>query len=134
MEYDSDNDEDINDSKMNIGNSHSISNIETKPERSTDSDHDKHTGVHEHTETFSSTNNGDSKELNVKATDKLTADNESQPAALNSATEDNSKDVVSPKRTKMIGPSLGPLRKRRRRSSEVRMCVCIYVYTYISVC
>ena len=94
----------LNDSKIDIGNSHSISNIETKPERSTDSGHDKHTGVHEHSETFSSTNNGDNKDLNVKATDKLTADNESQPAVLNSATEDNSKDVASPKRTKMNGP------------------------------
>ena len=138
VEYDSDNDEDINDSKMDIDNSHSINNIETKPERSTDSGHDKHTGVHEHTETFCSTNNGDSKELNVKATDKLTVDSESQPTVLNSATED-SKDVISPKRTKMIGPSLGPLRKRRRRSSEVCMCVCVcvyvsvYVHMYVSV-
>ena len=132
VEYDSDNDEDINDSKMDVGNSHSISNIETKPERSTDSDHDKHTSVHEHTETFSSINNGDNKDLNVKATDKLAADNESQPTVLNSTTEDNSKDVISPKRTKMIGPSLGPLRKRRRRSSEV--CMCVYVCLYLCVC
>ena len=41
MEYGSDNDEDIGNSKMDVDNSHSISNIETEAERSTDNDHDK---------------------------------------------------------------------------------------------
>ena len=41
MEYGSDNDEDIGNSKMDVDNSHSISNIETEAERLTDNDHDK---------------------------------------------------------------------------------------------
>ena len=119
VEYDSD--EDTNNNKMDVGNSNSTSNIETKLEGSTSSDHSKHmTSVHEHAAISPSANNGNTKELNVKATDKQSVDSKAQP---NDTTEDNSKDVISPKRTKLIGPSLGPLRKRRRRSSEVRMCV-----------
>ena len=41
MEYGSDNDEDIGNSKMDVDNSHSISNIETEAERLTENDHDK---------------------------------------------------------------------------------------------
>ena len=87
--------------------------------------------------------------------DKLSVDSEALHTDQDHVTgKDDSKEVVSPKRTKMIGPSLGPLRKRRRRSSEVcvhagfiivyiiyiykmyiiHMHICAYVHMYIGKC
>ena len=119
VEYDSD--EDTNVSKADPSNTVNTKPIETS---NTDND-DKPNDIHKETKKLSKDDNGSVEELNLKAADKedkLSVDSK----ALNTdhdnvTTKDGSKEVVSPKRTKMIGPSLGPLRKRRRRSSEVRV-------------
>ena len=117
VEYDSDEDTD----SVNLPKTDSTVAVKTK------SDNSKFTNSHEQVKQVSS-NDSSSERLKVHAIDTniLSADSETKCTDQGNAikneddsTKDISKEVVSPKRTKMIGPSLGPLRKRRRQSSEV---------------
>ena len=123
VEYDSDEDTD----SVNLPKTDSTVAVKTK------SDNSKLNNTHEQVKQVSS-NESSSERLKVHPinTNALSADSETKCTDQGNATKDDndvtkdvSKEVVSPKRTKMIGPSLGPLRKRRRRSSEVTMFMII---------
>ena len=147
VEYDSDEDND----NINVPKTASTNAVETKTIDTSNSNDDR-LGIKATTIDACNNNDGsihkEAKKLagddnsiekpNATGKDKLPVDSGAQPTDHDNATKDNnSKDVVSPKRTKMIGPSLGPLRKRRRRSSEVRMYVYTYmntVYVYMQIC
>ena len=134
VEYDSDEDTD----NVNLPKTDSTIAAKTEITDTSKSDNSKLNNTHEQVKQVSS-NESSSERLRIHPVDKdtLSADSETKCTDQGNASKDQdeiskdiSKEVVSPKRTKMIGPSLGPLRKRRRRSSEVAifmMDVVIYV-------
>ena len=134
VEYDSDEDTD------NVNLPKTDSTVATKAEiiSTGKSDYSKLSDTHEQVKQISS-DESSSERLRAHPidTDTLLADSETKCTDQGNTSNDQveasidiSAEVVSPKRTKIIGPSLGPLRKRRRRSSEVAIFmidVIIYV-------
>ena len=127
VEYDSDNDEDDNDNKnKEADKTHFTNTVNTKTVKTNennDVDDDKINNLPEESKTH-------------PKDQKLSLDKQSVDSGnvCNSVTEDvTDKHIVPPKKTKLIGPSLGPLKKRRRRSSEVCKQL-LYINTYIRTC
>ena len=133
VEYDSDEDT----GTINVPKTDPINVVKTETIDASNNNDSKLNNIHKEAKKLSNDDNSIDKLNNIKVTgkeDKLSVDSEPQPTDHDHVTKDSSKDVVSPKRTKMIGPSLGPLRKRRRRSSEVQYVhtyVCMYVCMYV---
>ena len=126
VEYDSDED-------TNVSNANLTNTINTKPvDTSNNDDDDKLNSVHKETKKPTKDDNDSVEKLNLKVAEEEDKSVDSEALQDNvTIKDDNSREVVSPKRTKMIGPSLGPLRKRRRRSSEVCACVHMHIRMYV---
>ena len=144
VEYDSDNDEDDKDNKnkeadktqnMEADKTHFTNTVNTravKTNENNDVNDDKINNLPEESKTHPKDESNEELSLDKQSVDSGNV--------CNSVTEDvTDKHIVPPKKTKLIGPSLGPLKKRRRRSSEVRMQATImyqhihmYMHTYIS--
>ena len=103
VEYDSDDDEHGDNSSTNVDTTNTISDT-----------------VHEEEKIISDTDNKTKDMVQNVTDDKMSGQSISENNEVDCKETEDDQKVVSPKKRKMIGASLGPLRKRnRRRSSEV---------------